>query len=1133
MMKPRGRAEKHTVQLLQEMDDYHDAHDLQHALLIADELLRRKPLHRPAMERVTSLYIDLGDAGKAAQALAFLLENFPLSGYFLFFMARIEYMEKDYSSAIEHAKDALQRRDTESWQDALLHNILGRMYRELGEAERASAEYLLASSCPDNPGMLDDYSNYLFSLHYHEMDREKLFREIQCYNTAFSQLVPFQHERRMRHKKLRIGYISPDLRFHVVAFFSYAFFKSYDKAQFEVYCYAKCKEDDASREFAAAVDGWRNILCLEPETAARQIYADGIDILVDLSGHTANNCLPILAYKPAPVQISGVGWFNSTGLKAVDYFLADNYTDPPGLNEAFFTEKLLRLPHSHFCYMWHGRPGECPPAPYRKNGWITFGCLNNFAKVTDTQLQLWAKILAAVPRSKLLLKAAIFDLDYGRSKAVERLQQAGIPMERTEIEGYTADYLDTYARIDIALDTFPYPGGGTTCDALYMGVPVITLKGNRHGARFGYSLLMNLGLQECCADTPDEYAAKAVALAYHKSRVTELHQTIRRRMQQSPVMDDGLYMAELEQAYQRIWQDWLYASNTAGRKEAKNRDCSMLQQAMKERQWQKALLYGGRLSGSDECPRLLEEAMGMSYSYLEGRQAKKRAAYWLHRAIKRGSRQRSFLNGLLADMLDGIQDYGGAYRAVHEALSHAGEEPRFALPEYRQSLYSHQAQLALCLGYHHEALEAYCHAADFAATLPGHAAMLGSAYLTAHYLPLDSAEIFSLQQSYQELFRQVRPLEAHGGKQADERIHLGYLSADFRCHVLFAFYYAMLFCYDKQQFHVSCYSLSAETDAFTQQIQQQVDVFVDVSGRSFADIAQRVHEDGIDILVDLSGHSSGSGLPVLAWKPAPVQISGLGYMASTTLPAVDYFITDQIVDPPGQHEQYFTEQLLYLPSQFSYTGRNDVPASQGAPCREKGYVTFGVFNHYRKITDEQLSDWLAIMQQAAGSRLLLKSQELVSDSLVELAYERMKGIGFDMDRVAFEPATLDYMERYLQVDIALDTYPYPGGGTTCDALYMGVPVITRYGERRNTRFGLSILQNIGLEELAADNRDAYIACAAGLAADTDLLDVLHRGLRQMLQSSDGMEPRRYMRNLEKRYEEIWQKYEDVSRKKGR
>ena len=357
------------------------------------------------------------------------------------------------------------------------------------------------------------------------------------------------------------------------------------------------------------------------------------------------------------------------------------------------------------------------------------------------------------------------------------------------------------------------------------------------------------------------------------------------------------------------------------------------------------------------------------------------------------------------------------------------------------------------------------------------------------------------------------------------KLRIGYLSPDFRQHVMFAFYYGLLCCYDHSIFEVTGYQLNAETDGFTESLRQQTDFWRDLSGLTWEEAACRIATDEIDILVDLAGHSADTGLPILAWKPAPVQISGIGYMATTALPAVDYFLTDSIVDPLGRHEEYFTEKLLYLPSQFCYTGRSDVPVPVAPPVQRTGHILFGVFNHYRKITEEMFVAWRTILEQVPGSELLLKSQELISDSLVQAAYERLRRIGFDMDRVHFEPATTDYMERYLDVDIALDTYPYPGGGTTLDALYMGVPVITRYGERRNTRFGLSILQNIGLSELAADTPDSYIQRAVALARDQELLTILHQNLRGIMQGDTALEPRHYMKQLEQRYQEIWMDYQ--------
>jgi predicted O-linked N-acetylglucosamine transferase (SPINDLY family) len=190
---------------------------------------------------------------------------------------------------------------------------------------------------------------------------------------------------------------------------------------------------------------------------------------------------------------------------------------------------------------------------------------------------------------------------------------------------------------------------------------------------------------------------------------------------------------------------------------------------------------------------------------------------------------------------------------------------------------------------------------------------------------------------------------------------------------------------------------------------------------------------------------------------------------------------------------------------------------QGAPCLNNGYITFGVFNHYHKITDEILEAWREIMAQVPDSCLLLKCQVLVSESACALVRQRLEKLGLDLERITLEPATNTYMNRYLDVDVALDTYPYPGGGTTCDALYMGVPVVSLYGDRRGSRFGLSILNNTGLGELAVSNINEYIERAVGLASDKELLDVLHKSLRRMMTAAPIMDGKKYMAELEKAY----------------
>lgn len=1123
-MSRQQQAQGSSSQLAQRMDLCYDRGELEQAMEIAQRLLERKPKNRSAMERVASLFIDEKRLEQAKEAVEFLAKAFPLNGYLLFLQCRVAYMELDYEGALALAMQALARGDTASWQTALLHNITARMYREVGEPQKASQHYLAAIDCENNPGMLSDYSNYLMNLHYWNLSREELFTASKGYERFFAKVGPYVYERMREHEKLRIGYISPDLRFHVVLFFSYALFKNYDRNRFEVYAYANCKEDSASEEIAASIDGWRNIRLLEPAQTAKLIYEDEIDILVELAGHTADNCLPVLAYRPAPVQICGIGYFNTTGLPTVDYFLADFYTDPPGLNDEYFTERLLRLPHSHFCYMWHDDPLPCPPAPFRENGFVTFGSLNNFAKVTDDMLRVWARILERVPKARLFLKAHIFNIALGWKKTMERMEQAGIPLERVTVEGASIRYLDAYGKIDIALDTYPYPGGGTTCDALYMGVPVITLVGRRHNARFGYSLLMNLGLSECCAESEADYVEKAVALAKDPERLKELHQTLRRRMLQSPVMDAGLYMTDLESGYLRIWREY---EKQLGVPEKINALDGM-KAAYREEKWEEVLqasryLQGGAAEDAEVCAML-----GEAYCHLSERRYWERAAVWLKRATEKNPKASPWLWGYLGDMRNQLWDAIGAYEAYAEATARCAKE---AAPDqaFVRSVLGNFAKTALQMHRIPEAVEGYRIAAQLPGTMEERAGSFSSFLLAMHHTELSSREIYEEHLRYGEIFQGIRPFSHAPERHCHKRIRVGYVSPDFRGHVMFSIYYGFLACYDKSAFEVTCYQKNKETDAFTKQLQGMVDWWQDVSEMSCASLAKKIYGDEIDILVDLAGHTANSGLPAFAWKPAPVQVSGLGYLNTTGLDTMDYLISDTAIDPPGMHDAFLSEKPLYLPSQFCYTGRNDLPASEGAPCRKLGYVTFGVFNQYRKFTGSMFRVWQQILEQLPDARLLMKGKAMGSNSLMDEAYREMRAMGFDMDRVCFEPASLEYMERYLEVDIALDTYPYPGGGTTLDALYMGVPVISLYGERRNTRFGLSILRAVGLEELAAATIEEYIGRAVALARDRELLDILHRNLRQMVTQSDGLAPRAYTRYLEKKYLDIWQEWQEKQR----
>ena len=404
--------------------------------------------------------------------------------------------------------------------------------------------------------------------------------------------------------------------------------------------------------------------------------------------------------------------------------------------------------------------------------------------------------------------------------------------------------------------------------------------------------------------------------------------------------------------------------------------------------------------------------------------------------------------------------------------------------------------------------------------------LYSSYLLAAHNLLLPPEEYGAMHLGYDRLFAGLQLLpqrNPNAWRQEGCRIRVGYLSGDFRHHVMFAFYYQMLVAHDAASFELFAYSLGRTHDMYTDLVRDAVDHFVNLQGKPFGMVAKRIASDGIDILVDLGGHTTSAGLPVLAYRPAPVQVSGLGYMFPTGLSAVDWFLTDEQADGAAQMPVWdaFHEQPVILSSQFCYTGRSDLAASMGAPCEKTGVITFGVFGRYQKITDAMAEAWGAVLAAVPQSRLLVKGAFFHTPEGKLAAIDRFERCGISPSCLLLEDESEDYMECLRdRVDVLLDTYPYPGGGITCDALYMGVPVVSLCGERRDTRFGLSILAAAGLGELACATREAYVARAVALAGDRKLLDVLHRNLRTMMMQSPLMDTRRYVAEIEQAYRQM-------------
>ena len=421
------------------------------------------------------------------------------------------------------------------------HSGLGVVLADLCRLDEAVGSF--REALRRDPGYSDARSNLLFCLNYMESRASAAtLAEAQLCGAAISARAEpkcLQRDKRAASQKLRVGFVSGDLRNHPVGFFSEGLFKHLDRQRFELFAFPTApRADDLTARIKPGFNGWVPIFGKSDRDAATRIQAQEIDVLVDLSGHSADNRLPVFAYRPASVQVSWLGYFATTGLPEMDYFLGDPHMAPAG-EERHFSEKLWRLPETWLCFTPPTHAIDVAPPPAARNGHVTFGCFSNLSKVGDAVVDLWAEILHAVPSAKIMLKAGQLADAALAAQTLARFASRGVAEDRIILEGPSqrAAYLDAYTRIDIVLDTFPYPGGTTSLEALWMGVPVLTCKGNRFLSRLGESIATNAGQHDWIAADHDDYAKKAVAFADDWTLLAKTRATLRERLLQTPLID--------------------------------------------------------------------------------------------------------------------------------------------------------------------------------------------------------------------------------------------------------------------------------------------------------------------------------------------------------------------------------------------------------------------------------------------------------------------------------------------------------------------------------------------------------------------------------------------------------------------
>ena len=366
-------------------------------------------------------------------------------------------------------------------------------------------------------------------------------------------------------RRLKIGYVSGDLREHAVSSFFEPLLTSHDRRAFEIFCYSSLEaadEDKISARLRSHSDHWIRIFRRTDESAAARIRRDRIDILVDLGGYTTRSRIKIFALKPAPIQVTWLGYLNTTGLPAMDYRVTDATIDPVGEADRFNSERLVRLETGSFCYRPYDRAPPVAAPPALEAGHVTFGSFNDLPKLTFDVVRMWAKVLHAVPRSRLVIKTEQMRDAPTADMLRLRFASEGIAAERVDLLPWrvrTEHHLARYALVDIALDPFPFNGVTTTCEALWMGVPVVTLRGDRAYGRVGASLLGAVGLTRFIAEEPDDYVKKSIELSRSLDRLKILRSTLRDLMRGSPLCDGSKFACAMEHAYHRMWRSWCEA----------------------------------------------------------------------------------------------------------------------------------------------------------------------------------------------------------------------------------------------------------------------------------------------------------------------------------------------------------------------------------------------------------------------------------------------------------------------------------------------------------------------------------------------------------------------------------------------
>lgn len=563
-----------------------EAGNLEQAEQFCRKVLAVQPAHARALANLGVIAQRRGSAAEAEAWYEKALAEDPSLAPARFNLAMLLFARGSNAQAIAEARRAVELAPDRADWPLVLGEILGGMQRpldarpaletalqrdprsaracgllagchlEMGDAEQAALTFRSAERL--DPADQAWTSNRLLTLNYIPgLAAEDIYGEHVAWGNRIAAPGSTYRNARGADRPLRVGFVSPDLREHAMAYFIEPVLRHRDRDQIEYACYSDAGEpDETASRIRGLADLWRDTSNLDNRALADVVRQDRIDLLVDLAGHTAGGQrLALFAEKPVPVQASWIGYLNTVGLRAIDYRLTDGHASPPGM-EAVHVERLARLPFSQWCYAPDRRAPAVGVLPARKAGRVTFGAFHVLHKISPPVVALWARLLREVPNARLLLVAP--GLDQLGERMAERFRREGVDSSRLEMRGRVGivEYLALHNEVDINLDAFPYAGGTTTCHALWMGVPAVTLCGSTPASRGGASVLHAAGLAELLADSENQYLQIATLLASDLERMAMLRASLRERVATSPLCDTARFASALEASFRNMWRAW-------------------------------------------------------------------------------------------------------------------------------------------------------------------------------------------------------------------------------------------------------------------------------------------------------------------------------------------------------------------------------------------------------------------------------------------------------------------------------------------------------------------------------------------------------------------------------------------------